>query len=499
MQQANDAIVLLTPAGQVLEVNPRTEELLSASRTEIIGRPLSDFVPAAECASPRQWFQKLLVGAVWADDVQLLRANRDTVAVDLSASMAEVGTDQVILVMIHDISDRKRLEEQLRQAQKMEAIGVLAGGVAHDFNNLLTIISGYSEMVAAALPSGDPNRLLVQEIYKAGERAALLTRQLLAFSRKQVIEPRVLDVNTVIAGTEKMLRRLIGEDIALATALTPNLRQVRADPGQLEQILLNLAVNSRDAMPLGGSLTIETANVELDATYTDLHAEVQPGRYVLLAISDTGCGMTEEVQRRIFEPFFTTKGAGKGTGLGLATVYGIIKQCGGHIWVYSEVGQGTTFKIYLPTVRDPGRSGPSREILPVLPTGTETILLVEDEEAVRGVTLFALQSSGYTVLEARTSGEAIRVCTDHAGPIHLLITDVVMPGMSGRRVAQAAMSLKPGIKVLYVSGYTDDAVVRHGILQAETAFLQKPFTTAALAVKVRDVLDQQRGDEEMRR
>ena len=398
--------------------------------------------------------------------------------------MASVGRQ------IGELIERKRLEEQYQQAQKMEAIGLLAGGVAHDFNNLLTVIAGYSELMLAKLPADDPMGPLVGEIHQAGERAAHLTRQLLAFSRKAVIEPRVLDLNAVVLDTEKMLRRLIGEDISLTTVPGPLLRPVKADAGQLEQIVVNLAVNARDAMPRGGKLTIETANVELDEHYTRMHAGLKPGRYVMLAVSDTGCGISAEVQTRIFEPFFTTKGPGKGTGLGLATVYGIVKQAGGHISVYSEVGCGTTFKVYLPPADERAAPGKSHHGTRIAPDGNETIVLVEDEDAVRGIARLALEMHGYHVLDARNGADALRFCEQHEGPIHLLITDVVMPDMGGREIAERLATCKPGTRVLYLSGYTDDAVVRHGILQADVAFLQKPFTPIALAHKVREVLDQ---------
>jgi two-component system cell cycle sensor histidine kinase/response regulator CckA len=418
----------------------------------------------------------------------VVRLDGTTVPVEISASPFPDGGVTAIQAVCRDISERKKLEEQYRQAQKMEAVGRLAGGVAHDFNNLLTIISGYSELLVSRFAADDPTRGLIQEIHKAGERAALLTRQLLTFSRKAVVEPRVLDLNAVVIDTERMLRRLIGEDLSVTTVLDPALARVKVDAGQIEQVLMNLAVNARDAMPRGGKLTIETANVELDENYARLHPEARPGRYVLLAVSDTGCGMDEATQARVFEPFFTTKGPGKGTGLGLATVYGIVKQGGGHVGVYSELGRGTTFKVYLPPAAEPAAG----KVLPgprAARHGTETILLVEDEDAVRGITRLALQMHGYTVLEARNGREALGVCERHPGPIHLLITDVVMPDMGGREVAERLTGRQPGLRMLYLLGYTDDAVVRHGVLEAEVAFLQKPFTPAALAAKVRDVLD----------
>jgi two-component system cell cycle sensor histidine kinase/response regulator CckA len=392
------------------------------------------------------------------------------------------------VAVMHDITERKKLEEQFRQAQKMEAVGHLAGGIAHDFNNLLTVILGYSETLLTELSHDRHLRDMVLEVYQVGERAAMLTRQLLAFSRKQVLAPQVVDLNGIVMDLEKMLRRLIGEDIELHVAPAADLGRVFADPGQLEQVLLNLVVNARDAMPRGGQLTIETRNVELDAAYAQDHLAVQPGSYVLLAVSDTGCGMDEATRARLFEPFFTTKEPGKGTGLGLATVYGIVKQSGGDIFVYSEVGRGTTFKIYLPRVQQP-LAPPGPKGLGRMPRGDETVLLVEDEDSVRGLSRHVLLLSGYRVLEARNGDEALGISGDYAGAIDLLLTDVVMPNMGGRELADHMSRQRPTLKVLYLSGYTEDAVVRHGVLAADTAFLQKPFTPAALAQKVRDVLD----------
>jgi nitrogen-specific signal transduction histidine kinase len=401
------------------------------------------------------------------------------------AARDEAGRPARVYAVIIDLSERKRLEEQFRQAQKMEAVGRLAGGIAHDFNNLLTVINGYGQMLLARLDKADPAREQIQEMTAAGERAAGLTAQLLAFSRKAVVEPRVLNLNEVVTHSASLLRRLIGEDVQLATALAPDLSPVRADPTQVEQVLLNLAVNAKDAMPDGGKLTIETQSVRLreqNPAYPDL----APGQYVQLAVSDTGHGMTDEVKARLFEPFFTTKEAGKGTGLGLAVVHGAVRQSGGRVDVYSEVGVGTTFKILLPAAE---AAVPSSKELRLEPRGGETILLVEDEPAVRRLARLSLEAHGYTVLEAGNGPEAIRVAEGHAGPIDLMVTDVVMPGMGGRQVAEQLRVSRPGLKVLYVSGYTDDAVVRHGIVAANDAFLQKPFTPLALARKVRSVLD----------
>ncbi|MDB5310275.1 MAG: Blue-light-activated protein [Gemmataceae bacterium] len=385
-----------------------------------------------------------------------------------------------------DVTERRHLEDQFRQAQKLDAIGKLAGGVAHDFNNLLTVITGYAEILLDEIRPPDPHRELLAEIGKAGERAAGLTRQLLAFSRKSMLDPVVVDLNALLAELEKMLARLIGEDIDMRVTADPDLWWTKVDPGQLEQVIMNLVVNARDAMPRGGKLTIETANVELDETYMATHAEAQPGPYVLVAVSDTGHGMDEATRARVFEPFFTTKGSDKGTGLGLAVVHGIVKQSGGLVDVYSEPGVGTSFKVYLPRADEPAGSKPAVAVAPR--RGTETVLLVEDEDGVRSLAKLVLERHGYQVLEARNGGEALILSRQFGEPIHLMVTDVVMPRMSGWQLAQEMAAERAGVKVLYMSGYTDDAVVRHGILTADTPFIQKPFTPDALARKVREVL-----------
>jgi PAS domain S-box-containing protein len=398
--------------------------------------------------------------------------------------------------IVRDITERKRIEEeksslqeQLRQSQKIEAIGRLAGGIAHDFNNLLTVIKGYSQLSLHELKEDVPLRGNIDEIKRASEKAADLTRQLLAFSRRQILEMKVLDLNTVLRDMDKILHRLIGEDIELITLLADDLGRVKTDPGWVEQITMNLAVNARDAMPSIGKLTIETANVELDEHYARAHVAVTPGRYVMLSVSDTGVGMTPEVRQQVFEPFFTTKEKGKGTGLGLSTVYGIVKQSGGNIWVYSEPGQGTTFKIYLPRVDEPLEEFEEKVVKEELPRGSETILLVEDEEVVRKLAVRILKRQGYTVLEGSHGNEAIDVCKHHMEPVHLLLTDVVMPGMNGRELAERFKPLYPKMKVLYMSGYTDDAITHHGVLEEGMNYLQKPFTVDGLTRKVREVLD----------
>ncbi len=387
-----------------------------------------------------------------------------------------------------DITERKLLEEQFRQSQKMEAVGRLAGGVAHDFNNLLTVINGYGELLLGSLPQNDPTRDLIAEIVAAGERATGLTRQLLAFSRKAIIEPKVLDLRSVVADIERMLGRIVGEDVELAFATDPDVGTVNVDPGQIEQVILNLVVNARDAMPKGGRLTIEVRHAELDQDYTHTHLEARTGPHVLLAVTDTGCGMDAATIARIFEPFFTTKGE-YGTGLGLATVHGIVKQSGGHVAVYSEVGHGSTFKVYLPCTERLSPASPSRSKQSSLPRGKETILLVEDEDGVRALILRVLRSCGYTILEARNGLEGVQLAEEFPGRLDLLLTDVVMPQLGGRELSVRVSELHPEVKVLFLSGYTDDAVVRHGILEAEVAFLQKPFAPGSLAAKVREILD----------
>jgi PAS domain S-box-containing protein len=391
---------------------------------------------------------------------------------------------------IQDITEVRHLEDQLRHSQKLEAVGRLAGGIAHDFNNVLTAINGYSDLTLERLPLQDSIRPNIEEIRRAGERAASLTQQLLAFSRKQVMQPRVINLNTILAEIDNMLRRLLGEDIQLQVRLAPDLGQLKADPGQIEQVILNLAVNARDAMPDGGQLTLETSNTTLDDEYARMHEAVVPGRYVLFTVTDSGCGMDSATQSRIFEPFFTTKEQGKGTGLGLATVYGIVQQSGGSVWVHSELGQGSTFKIYLPVCRDSAEAaGPASAGGRSL-TGTETVLVVEDEPAVRTFVRLVLAGNDYHVLEATNGKQALEVSQHHPGEIQLMVADVVMPEMGGQRLAAKLAALRPRMKVLYLSGYTENAIVRHGILNSKSTFLRKPFTVEALLQKVRQALDE---------
>lgn len=487
-ESSEDLIVLLDREGRILYANSAVARELGRPLEEILGRPVVEFLPLAEPQAPYVHVRKVFdQGTSLRLEHQFPLGDKVWLHTWLVPIRDAEGQVYGVLTVYRDVTERKRLEEQLQQAVKMEAIGRLAGGIAHDFNNLLTAIGGYAHLLRKSLGEDDPRHRDVEEILAATDRATSLTRQLLAFSRCQIFRLEVLNLNTVLTEMEKMLRRLIGEDIALVTALAEDLGQVEADRSQVEQVILNLVVNAREAMPRGGTLTLETANVFLDDAYARQHLGVKPGPYVLLAVVDTGVGMDAETLRHIFDPFFTTKETG--TGLGLSTVYGIVKQSNGHIWVYSEPGQGTTFKIYLPRVEKPARPAPQPPTITGLPHGTETVLVVEDAEAVREFAARVLQELWYTVLTATSGAEALQVAEGYDGLIHLLLTDVVMPGMNGQALRERLAERRPGLKVLYMSGYTENAIVLQGVLKRGTPYIQKPFTPSDLARRVRQVLD----------
>jgi hypothetical protein len=470
-----------------LAVNAAAVRAYGYSREEFLGMTIADIRPDEDRDAVRARVAAQAPGLDKAGVWRHRRKDGSVVEVEISSHSVIFGAQAARLVLASDVTERRRLEQQLRQAQKMEAVGRLAGGVAHDFNNILGVIMGYGDILSRRLPRGDALIAKVGEILKAADRAAGLTRQLLAFSRRQVLQPRVLDLNIVMGEIDNMLRRLIGENIELKTRLQERLGAVMADPGQMEQVVMNLAVNSRDAMPEGGSLLLETRDVELDESYVRMHPNARFGPHVMLAVSDTGEGMDAETLSRIYEPFFTTKPQGKGTGLGLSTVYGIVEQSHGSIEVYSEKGRGTTFKIYLPRVEGAAEQAAATEPTSP-PMGSETVLLVEDESALRGMIRESLEDAGYRVLEAATPRQALGIAESHQGNIHMMLTDVVMPGMSGRDLAERLRPLRPGVAVVYMSGYTDDAIGQHGLLDAGTHFLQKPFTSQQLLLKCREVL-----------
>lgn len=488
-----DAVFVKDLEGRYLLCNPAAAQFMGRSAEEIIGRTDEEFFAPESIRLIMERDREVRESgqAITQEEELTTHGVTRTFLATKAPYRDQEGRVAGVLGISRDITDRKRLEQQFLQAQKMEAVGLLAGGIAHDFNNLLTVINGYCDLLLEQAAPEAASRDLLQEIRKAGDRAAALTRQLLAFSRQQVLEPKLLNLNEVIRDAGRMLNRLIGEDILLTTSLKAETDLVKADPGQIEQVLINLAVNARDAMPRGGRLTIETQQIFLDETYCRSVPGLMPGYYVLMAVTDTGCGMDASTQARIFEPFYTTKRTGHGTGLGLATVHGIIRQSRGHISVYSEIGHGTTFKIYLPLVEDTRSEMPPRAPR-TMPTGSETLLLVEDEDALRAMSRHILSSCGYTVLDASNGPEALQLAERHSGTIDLLVTDVVMPLMSGRELAGHLHPLRPDCKVLFLSGYTDDAIIRHGVLEAEVAFLQKPFTPASLVQKVREVLDSSR-------
>ncbi len=486
-------MTITTGDTKFLQVNQAFLDMLGYTQEELLGMNVSEVIHPDDWKDHLPVAEQVLKGELdfFQIEARYLHKQGHEIWSLTSVSVIRDSTGKILfsLGQYIDLTERRKLEEQFQQAQKMEAVGRLAGGVAHDFNNLLMVMRGYTELMLGRLSANDPLRSNAEEIQKAADRATSLTQQLLAFSRKQVMQPKVFDLNAVVSDTEKMLRRLIGEDIELATILGAELGRVKADPGQIEQVILNLAVNARDAMPQGGKLVMETANVELTQAFARQHPGVKPGPHVMLAMSDTGVGMDAETQARIFEPFFTTKEKGKGTGLGLATVYGIVKQSGGYIWVYSEAGQGTTFEIYLPRVEDAVTADQEEQVASQPPSGSETVLLVEDEEPVRKLAREFLENTGYTVLEAEDPVEAMHLSDRHQGPIHLMVTDVVMPKMSGHELAQQMASVRPEMKVLYVSGYTDDALGQYGVPTQDSFFLQKPFSLDTLARKMRTLLE----------
>jgi PAS domain S-box-containing protein len=492
LETSPTGIVISNGTGRIEDVNAEALRLFGYTREELVGQMIEILVPhrlQRAHEGHRADYAHDLRTRPMRTGTELSGRRKDGTEFPAEIGLGPLATRDGILIssMIVDITARKKMEEQLRLSQRMDAIGRLAGGVAHDFNNLLTVILGNSDVVLDSLPAGHPAIQKLETIRSAGVSAAGLTRQLLAFGRQQLVQPRILDLKDTLQKMEVLLRRLIGANIELKISLDPSLGTIKADPGQIEQILLNLAVNARDAMPEGGCLTIEASNVEIDESYREQHPVAMQGRYVMLAVTDTGCGMDRETQLRIFEPFFTTKELGKGTGLGLATVYGIVKQGGGYIWVYSEIAQGSVFKVYLPRLEQLAQP-PKREEEQETCNGGEVILLAEDSDPLREMAREYLESAGYTVIEAVSGKDALQRAKEFAGTIHVLLTDVVMPEMNGPELASQLTLLRPGIKVIFTSGYTDDAVARQGILDSTVAFVQKPYRPKALARKIREVL-----------
>ncbi len=486
VEQASDGIIIADRNGDFMDVNPKMLEMLGYSRGELLRMNMRDVISAEDLARDPVDLGALQANAVTRKERRFVRRDGGTMEVEIGISALADGRFQEI---VRDVSERKRLEMQLRQSQKLEAVGRLAGGVAHDFNNLLTVILGHSDMVLSAMDAHDRRRRDIEDIRDAGARAAVLTNQLLAFSRKQVLQPKIINVSHAVASLTKMLGRLISSNIELVTRCDEDTWLTKVDPGQLDQVILNLVLNARDAMPLGGRLVLEASNRRIDGRQPVEHPEVPPGEYVMLAVSDTGSGMDAETRSHLFEPFFTTKALGKGTGLGLSTVYGIVRQSGGYIWVYSAPNRGTIVKVYLPRAAEQAEAKKPRQEYQPLPLGTETVLLAEDDERVRRLTASVLDQLGYTVLEAADGEEALEAARRHEGEIHLLFTDMVMPKKCGNEIADEIRRSRPGIKVLYSSGYTGDLVAQQGALDPAIPFLQKPFTPHTLAIKVREALD----------